>query len=227
VFFFDSGYLLFVLPALLFAMYAQGKVQSAFANYSRYRSHTGLTGAEVARRLLDSAGLHAVSITQASGHLGDHYDPRSKTLALSRDVYGSPSLAALGVAAHEVGHAVQDATGYGMLHLRNSLVPVAQFGSNLAFPLFFVGLMFRSGWIMDVGILMFFGAVIFTVITLPVEYNASGRAVGLLEGGGFITGQEVPAVRAVLDAAALTYVAATAMAVAQFLRLLSLRNRQR
>lgn len=215
------------MPAILFAMFAQAKVRGAFDKYSRYRSQSGQSGAQIARQLLDAAGLQGVQIRQISGNLGDHYDPRNKTLALSQDVYNSPSLAALGVAAHEVGHAIQDHTGYGLLHLRNNLVPVAQFGSNLAFPLFFAGLLFRSGWIMDVGILLFFGAVVFTIITLPVEYNASGRAVGLLEAHGFISGQEIPAVRSVLDAAALTYVAATAMAVAQFLRLLSLRNRQR
>lgn len=225
--FFDSGYFIFVLPAVIFAMYAQSKVRSAFETYSRQMSHSGMSGAQVARELLNAAGLRSVRIEMAQGALGDHYDPRSKTLRLSRNVYASSSVAALGVAAHEVGHAIQDATSYVPLHLRNNLVPVAQFGSQAAWPLFFVGLLFRSPVLMDVGLLFFAGAVLFTIVTLPVEYNASGRAIGLLEAGGYVRSSELPGVRRVLDAAALTYLAATAMAIAQFLRLLSLRGRQR
>jgi len=227
VFYFDTGYLIYVLPALLFAFYAQMKVRSAFETYSRQPSTSGMSGAHVARDLLDRAGLGNVRVEMTQGRLVDNYDPRSKVLRLSREVYGSSSVAALGVAAHEVGHAVQDGTGYAPLYLRNGLVPAAQFGSSAAWPLFFAGFIFRSGFLMDIGILLFAAAVVFTIVTLPVEYNASGRAIGLLEAGGYVRGGEVQAVRAVLDAAALTYLAATAMAIAQFLRLLSLRNRER
>jgi len=224
--FFDTGYLIFVLPAMIFAFYAQSKVRQAFDMYSRRASSSGKLGSQVARELLDASGLGDVRVEMTQGALGDHYDPRTKVMRLSREVYSSNSLAALGVAAHEVGHAVQDATAYAPLHLRNGLVPVAQFGSTLAFPLFLIGLVFRQGFLMDMGLLFFAGAVAFTIITLPVEYNASGRAIGLLEAGGYVRGVEVQSVRAVLDAAALTYLAATAMAIAQFLRLLSLRNRR-
>jgi hypothetical protein len=224
--YFDTGYLIFVLPAMIFAFYAQSKVRKAFDTYSRRASSSGKLGSQVARELLDASGLGDVRVEMTQGTLGDHYDPRTKVMRLSREVYSSNSLAALGVAAHEVGHAVQDVTAYAPLHLRNGLVPVAQFGSTLAFPLFLIGLVFRQGLLMDMGLLFFAGAVAFTIITLPVEYNASGRAIGLLEAGGYVRGGEIQSVRAVLDAAALTYLAATAMAIAQFLRLLSLRNRR-
>jgi len=227
VFFFDTGYLIYVLPAMIFAMWAQSRVSSAFQTYSRQMSSSGLSGAQVARELLNSSGLTGVRIETTSATLGDHYDPRSKVLRLSRNVYSSSSVAALGVAAHEVGHAIQDATGYAPLYLRNGLVPIAQFGSSAAWPLFLVGFLFQSEMLMNVGLLFFAGAVLFTLVTLPVEYNASGRAIGLLEAGGYVRGNEVAAVRKVLDAAALTYLAATAVAVAQFLRLLMLRGRRR
>jgi Zn-dependent membrane protease YugP len=227
MFFLDSGYWIFVLPALIFAMYAQSKVSSAYNTYSRYASRSGMTGAQMARELLNASGLSNVKVEAIKGRLTDQYDSQQKVLRLSDDVYGSNSIAAIGIAAHEVGHAIQDGSGYAPLALRNGLVPVAQLGSSLAFPLFFIGFIFRSGWIMDVGLIVFAAAVVFTLITLPVEFNASSRAVAVLEANGYVQGEEVTYVKAVLDAAALTYVAAAAVAIGQFLRLLSMRNRER
>lgn len=225
-FFFDSGYILFVLPALVFAIWAQMQVRTAYEKYSRVRSSRGYSAYEVAKGLLRQAGLDDVEIERIPGALSDHYDPRSRTLRLSAGTMDSSSVAALAVAAHEVGHAVQHAVGYAGLQIRNGLVPVAQFASMAAFPLFIMGLFTNSGFLMDLGLLLFGGAVVFQVITLPVEYNASRRAMEMLEGGGYISRDEVRPVGEVLNAAALTYVAATAMAIAQFLRLFLLRSRR-
>jgi len=226
MFFFDSGYILFVLPALIFAMWAQGRVRSAYQTYSRLYSRSGKRAYEVAAILLRSAGLGDVRIERVSGNLTDHYDPRDRTLRLSDGVYDSSSVAALSIAAHEVGHAVQHAIGYAPLAIRNGLVPVAQFTSQAAIPLFFIGFLFQSGFLMDVGLLFFLGAVIFQVITLPVEYNASKRALDMLQASGIVTSNEIIPVGNMLNAAALTYVAATAVALGQFLRLLMLRGRR-
>lgn len=223
---FDSLYFVLVLPAFLFALWAQSRVSSAFARYSRVRTSNSMTGADVARRLLDDAGLQNVRIVPAYGRLADHYDPRDQTLHLSSEVYQQPSVAALGIAAHEVGHAIQHGTGYAPLALRNRIVPVTQFGSQLAMPLFLIGIFFRSGSLMNLGLLLFGLAVLFQFITLPVEFNASSRAIELLDGGGYLVGEEVEGARSVLSAAALTYVAATAVALAQFLRLLALSRRR-
>jgi Zn-dependent membrane protease YugP len=225
-FFYDSSYMLFVLPALLFAMYAQSTVNSTFARFLRVRARSGLTGAEAARRLLDEAGLDQVRIERVNRRLGDHYDPRAKVLRLSPEVYDNPSLASLGVAAHETGHAIQHDVGYIPLSVRNTIVPVAQIGSQAAFPLFRFGLFFNLPGLLDLGILLFGAAVLFQIVTLPVEFNASSRAIALLESGGIISGAEVGPTRQVLSAAALTYVAATAVAVGQLLRLLMLRGRR-
>jgi Zn-dependent membrane protease YugP len=215
-----------VFPALILAMYAQSKVNSTFHQYLREYSRSGKTGAQVARELLDSNGLHDVPVEVTPGSLTDHYDPRSRTLRLSSPVYQSSSLAALGVAAHETGHALQHADNYVPLGIRNNIFPIAAFGSRMAFPLFFMGLIFRGPMLMDLGILLFTAALLFQVITLPVEYNASKRAMALLTTGGYLVEDEAPKARAVLDAAALTYVAATAVAVMQLLRLLVLRGRR-
>ncbi len=225
--FLDSGYILLVLPALLFALYAQSRVRSAFERYSRYRSSSGKTGGEVARELLVAARLDDVRVERTPSSLGDHYDPRVRILRLSPQVNDSSSVAALGIAAHEVGHALQHDTGYSPLAVRNAVLPVAQLGSNAAWPLFLLGFLFRMPTLMDLGILFFFAAVLFQVITLPVEYNASGRAMEMLVDGGYISSSDAGPTRAVLDAAALTYVAATAMAVAQLARLLILRGSRR
>ncbi len=225
----DSTFVL-LIPAIIFAFWAQSKVGSAFRELSRVPSSSRLTGAQVARQILDRAGLGDVTIERVSGRLADHYDPRSRVLRLSPEVHDHFSLAALGVAAHEAGHALQDREGYLWLGLRSSLYPIASFGSNLAWPLFLIGLVFASGigsFLMDLGIYLFAAAVLFTVVTLPVEYNASARAIALLESGGFITRAEVAPTRRVLDAAALTYVAATLMAVLQLVRLLVLRGASR
>ncbi len=219
--------MLLLIPALVFAMYAQQKVSSTFRRFMQVRSSSGYTGAQVARRILDMNGLNDVAIEQIGGDLTDHYDPRSRVLRLSQAVYRSSSLAALGVAAHEAGHALQHATNYVALGVRNNLFPVASIGSKAALPLFFVGFIFAADPLMLVGIWFFLAALLFQVVTLPVELNASSRAIRLLTSGGFITTEEQPHAKAVLNAAALTYVASAAMAAAQLLRLLVLRNARR
>ncbi len=224
---FDSGYILLVLPALIFALWAQSRVNGTFERYSRRWAQSRKTGAEVASELLHQAGLGDISVERIPHTLGDHYDPRHRTLRLSPQVYDRVSVAALGVAAHEVGHAIQHDVGYMPLGLRNSLLPVAQLGSQAAVPLFLIGFLFNFDALMTLGIFFFAGAVLFQLVTLPVEYNASARALALLESGGYISREEVGPVREVLSAAALTYVAATAVAVAQLLRLLMLRGRRR
>jgi Zn-dependent membrane protease YugP len=230
-----------LFPALILAIWAQAKVKSAYAKYSKVRARSGMTGAQVAADMLRRGdlvavggrpraleALGAVQVEAVAGELTDHYDPRDKVLRLSEPVYGGDSLAAIGVAAHEAGHAIQDAAGYPALVLRTTLVPAAQLGSGLAFPLFLVGLFFaHSGlrFLMDVGILLFSAAVVFTLVTLPVEFNASRRALRLLDQGGYLAADEIQGARAVLNAAALTYVAAAAMAIMQLLRLILLRGR--
>ncbi|MDI6871540.1 MAG: zinc metallopeptidase [Bacillota bacterium] len=216
-----------LIPGLILAFWAQAKVSSTFARYSRVRSRRGLTGAQVARAMLNQAGLHNVAVEPIPGNLTDHYDPRHQVVRLSPAVYHEDSLAALGVAAHETGHALQHARGYAPLGIRNSLFPVANLGSTLAFPLFVLGFLFggRSGvWFMDLGILLFTGALLFQVVTLPVELNASRRAVALLEEGGYLLPEETDGAWQVLSAAAWTYVAAALVAVLQLVRLLMLRG---
>ncbi len=220
---YDPTFIL-LIPAILLALYAQWKVGSTYAEMSRVRSSKGMTGAEAGRKLLNGAGLKSVEIEYISGNLTDNYDPRDKKLHLSRGVHDSDSVAAIGIVAHEVGHAVQDSKEYVPLKLRAGLVPVANIGSNLSIPLFFIGLLFGSTQLMDIGIIFFSVAVAFTVITLPVEFNASKRAISMLSDGGYLASGELPMAKKVLDAAALTYVAATAMAVLNLIRLLALRG---
>ncbi|HHT46565.1 MAG TPA: zinc metallopeptidase [Firmicutes bacterium] len=227
--FFDTGMIIFVIPAIIFAMYAQSKVRSAYERYSRIPSSSRITGAQMARAILDRAGLEEVKVVQTQGQLTDHYDPRQKVVRLSPQVYGDNSLAALGIAAHEVGHAIQHDTDYLPLGIRNSIVPLANLGSRAAFPLFFIGFIFSGGGLeilMDIGIAVFLFAVLFQAITLPVEFNASSRAMAILEGGGYLNSQELNGAKQVLSAAALTYVAALAVAFAQLFRLLLLRDRR-
>jgi len=216
-----------LIPAIILAVYAQFKVQSTYAQMSKVRSKNGLTGASAGRKLLDASGLSNVGIEQIAGNLTDNYDPRDKTLHLSEGVYNNDSIAAIGIVAHEVGHAVQDSKAYVPLKLRSGLVPAANIGSQLAIPLFFVGLIFSYPMLMDIGIIAFSMAVVFTIITLPVEFNASRRAISMLSEGGYIDKDEVPLAKKVLDAAALTYVAAMAMAVLNLIRLLALRGERR
>lgn len=212
--------MIILIPAILVSMYAQFKIQSAYSQWSQVRAASGVSGAMVARELLRQAGIYDVEVEMIQGHLTDHYDPRSKKLRLSPEVYNGSSIAALGIAAHETGHAVQHDVGYYPLALRNSLVPVANLGSNLAFPLIIIGLLLGSPALAIWGVYAFTAVVLFQLVTLPVEFNASSRAVALLEGSGFITRNEVKPTKAVLNAAALTYVAAALTAVLNLVRLL-------
>ena len=225
---FFSDYTFFLLiPPLLLALYAQARVKGAYAKYSRIGASSGISGAQMAKEILNLGGAGHVPVEETPGRLSDHYDPRKKVLRLSAGVYESQSIAALGIAAHEAGHALQHHTGYSPLHLRNSIYPVANLGSALAFPIFLIGFfMSQKGpnILMDIGIFLFAGAVLFTVITLPVEFNASKRAMALLGERGYLKGQELDGARKVLSAAALTYVAATAMAAMQLLRMFLLRQ---
>jgi len=222
-FFYDPTFL-WLLPALALAIYAQVKVSSTFNKYAQVATARGMTGAEVAADLLRRRGVSDVRIEAVQGMLGDHYDPRTKTLRLSPQVYGSNSVAAVGVAAHEAGHALQHKDGYAPLALRSAIVPAAQIGTSAAWILFFIGFAMGTPFLMTLGIVLFLGYVLFSLVTLPVEFNASSRAVQVLQGEGFVLPQEAAGVRAVLNAAALTYVAAAAMAVLQLVRLLVLRN---
>ena len=223
-FMFDWTFVL-LLPALGFAFWAQSRVRGTYRKYSQIRSRANITGAQVARRILDSQGLSGVKVEATKGELTDHYDPRTRVVRLSEGVYDSMSLAALGVAAHETGHALQHKFGYAPLQLRSTLVPVTRFSTWLAFPLFFIGFIFASiHWLMDVGILLFAAAVLFSLVTLPVEYNASARAMKILSSGGYLSPDETTGARKILDAAAWTYVAAATMAILQLVRLLVLRG---
>ncbi len=221
---------LLLIPAMIFAIYAQMKVSSTYEKFSQVISHAGYTGAELARQILNKAGAYDpdfldVDIVAIPGKLTDHYDPKAKVLRLSEDNYYGRSVASLGIVAHEVGHAIQHARAYAPLAMRNAIVPVANIGSQLAFPLFFIGFLFNSPSLMDIGILAFSIALLFQVITLPVEFDASARAVRILRSGNYMDERELSMVKKVLVAAALTYVAATAMALLQLLRLLILRDR--
>ncbi len=217
--------LMLLLPALLLAIYASYKVKSTYAKYLQVPTQRRVTAAQVAEEILARAGVSGVKLEGTPRPLGDHYDPRSKTLRLSAP--NSVSVAAVGVAAHEAGHAIQHAQGYAPLALRSAVVPVASFGSQLAFPLFFLGLIFRADMLLNVGIILFAAAVLFTLITLPVEFNASRRAVAALGQSGLVTREELGVVKEVLTAAALTYVAAAAMAIMQLLSMLLIANRRR
>lgn len=220
---FDATFLILV-PAMLLAFWAQMRVSSTFRHFSGVPSARGVRAAEAARCLLDRFGLKHVAVERISGSLTDHYDPRSRVLRLSDDVFGSTSIAAIGVAAHEVGHAVQDLQNYAPLRLRNAIVPVAGIGSTLALPLFFLGLLMRMPGLMDIGIVVFLAVLVFHLVTLPVEFDASARALRLLGDTQVLEVSEISGARSVLNAAAWTYVAATVMAAVQLLRLLLLRG---
>lgn len=218
--FFDPMYLLFSLPALALALWAQWRVKSAFNEYSQHRTWSGLSGAQVARRMLDANGLNHVRVERVEGFLSDHYDPQAKALRLSPDVYDSNSVAAAGIAAHEAGHAIQDREGYLALQLRSAMVPSVQIGSWLGPIVFMIGLftvpLFGTGlaWL---GILLFGATALFAVVTLPVEFDASRRAKLALVAQGMVAQQEMKGVNGVLDAAALTYVAGAAQAISTLL----------
>jgi Zn-dependent membrane protease YugP len=224
--FWDPTYIV-VIPAVLLALYAQFKVTSTYARFSQVPVNSGLTGAQTAEEILRRNGVSDVSVERTEGVLSDHYDPRARSLSLSLDVYSGSSVAAVGVAAHETGHAIQHARGYAPLALRSAMVPAVQFGSWLAWPIFILGFLFHSGSMVQLGILIFSALVAFTVVTLPVEFDASARAMRVLQEERMVTPDELRGVRSVLTAAALTYVAAAAMAILQLLRMLMLANMRR
>ncbi|WP_373266300.1 zinc metallopeptidase [Hungatella hathewayi] len=222
-YYFDPTWILVIIGAVL-SMAASAKVNSTFNKYSKVRSMTGMTGEDAAKRLLNSQGIYDVTVRPVKGQLTDHYDPRTKTVNLSESVFHSASVAAIGVAAHECGHAMQDNVGYVPLKLRGAIVPVANIGSQAAFPLIIIGALIggMGSPLVNIGLILFSLAVIFQLITLPVELNASRRAITLLDQVGILGGQEVNQTRKVLGAAALTYVAALAASVLQLLRLVIL-----
>ena len=222
-YFFDPTYLLVIIGALV-SLAASARVKSTFSKYSGMRSRSNMTGAQAAQRVLNSAGIYDVRIQHVAGNLTDHYDPRNKTLNLSDSVYGSASVAAVGVAAHECGHAIQHQQGYSPLNIRSMLVPAANFGSAAAWPLIILGMIFGGAGSVfcQIGIVFFCAAVLFQLVTLPVEFNASSRAVRILGDTGILSEQELPYTKKVLKAAALTYVAGAAAAILQLLRLLIL-----
>ena len=217
MFYLDPLYLILALPGLLLGLWAQMRVKGTFNKYSRVRTARNLTGAEIARHLLDNQGLQDVRVEETQGFLSDHYDPRSRVLRLSPDVYRTPSVAAAGVAAHEMGHALQHSAGYAPLQIRSAIVPVVRFGSSLAPILILVGFLLRLTPLAWVGVILFAGAVVFSLITLPVEFDASRRAKALLTQSGIVTHEEAGGVSAVLNAAGWTYVAAAIAAIGQLL----------
>ena len=218
---FDPTYILLIIGMLL-SLAASAKLKSTFAIYRRMESASGMTGAEAAQRILRNAGVYDVRIEPISGELTDHYDPKTKVVRLSEPIYNKTSLAAVGVAAHECGHAIQHATNYAPLSIRSAIVPIANFGSTLSWPLFLAGLVLSIRPLLTAGILLFTAAVLFQLVTLPVEINASSRALKLLNADGILAPQEVRGAKKVLTAAALTYVAALASSILQLLRLLIL-----
>lgn len=225
-YYFDPTYILVIIGVVL-SLLASAKVKSTFARYSRMRSMSGMTGKDAAERILQMQGIYDVRVEHISGNLTDHYDPSAKVLRLSDPVYASTSVAAIGVASHECGHAVQHAKGYAPLSIRSALVPAANFGSTISWPLIVIGLCLGGGSsvLVTIGILAFTLAVLFQIVTLPVEFNASSRAVRILESSGMLGGQEIQATKKVLTAAALTYVAGAASAILQLLRLILIAQR--
>ena len=228
--------ILVLIPAMIFAFWAQIRVNSTFKKYAKIPSRRGLTGAEAARRVLDANGLRHITIERVHGHLTDHFDPTAGVIRLSDATYASTSVAAIGVAAHEAGHAVQHAEGYVPIKVRSAIIPLTRFGSFLAMPLFLIGLLLGSGSylgygigtiFMVTGILFFSFSTLFQLVTLPTEFNASARAMRALEDGGLLTADELPAAKATLSAAAMTYVAALAASLASLLRLILIFNRRR
>lgn len=224
--FYDSTYII-LIPGILISLWAQYKVNSTFNYYSRINTENNLTGAQVARKLLDFQGLYYVNIERISGKLTDHYDPANKVLRLSEEVYYGTSIASIGVAAHETGHAIQHQVGYSPLIIRNSIVPVVNFASNASWILLFAGLIMGYLNLINIGILLFAAVVVFQLITLPVEFNASSRALKHLKSKNLVWGKEADGVKSVLNAAALTYIAAALTAILQLLRLIALRDRRR
>ena len=226
-FYMDEYYILLVVPALIISMLAQFLVKSTFNKYSKMGSSKNMTGAEVARYLLKANGIIDVQVMQVKGNLTDHYDPRNKVLRLSDATYASTSVAAIGVAAHETGHAIQHDVKYGPLALRSSLVPVANIGSSAGPYIAVLGLFLGMSVIINIGLLMFAAAILFYLITLPVEFNASSRAIAALDSTGLLVGSELKSAKKVLNAAAMTYIASALVAVASFIRLLLIAGQRR
>ena len=223
-YYFDPTYILVIIGAVI-CLLASARVKSTFRKYNRVRSMSGMTGAQAAERILQAAGIYDVSVQHVSGELTDHYDPRNKVLRLSDSTYASPSVAAVGVAAHECGHAIQHQKSYAPLSIRSAIVPVANFGSAIAWPLIIIGMFITSNTgtlLINIGILCFSLAALFQLVTLPVEFNASSRAIRILGDTGILDSQELKSTRKVLGAAALTYVAGAAAAILQLLRLVLL-----
>ena len=226
-FYFDTYYLFLVIPAVLIALWAQVNVSSTFRKYNNVRNVKGVTADEAARHILDDNGLYNVQIERVSGNLSDHYDPRSNVVRLSDSTYGNSSVGAIGVAAHEVGHAIQHATGYLPIKIRQAIIPVTQIGSSIAIPLAILGIIMSWNVLVTIGILLFSTVVLFQLVTLPVEFNASSRAMKTLETQSILEGGELVGAKRVLRAAALTYVAALIVAIANLVRLIALSNRRR
>ncbi|MGN0658603.1 MAG: zinc metallopeptidase [Emergencia sp.] len=234
MFYYDTS-IIILIPAMIFTLLAQASVKRNFSRYSRIRNRKGLTGAQAARRMLDHNGLTDVQIVQIPGSLSDHYDPRNRTMSLSQDVYSVSSVAAVSVACHEAGHAVQHAGGYAPLKIRNGIVPLVNLVSNLSWPMILIGIVLLAGGsyemnffgnlLFNIGTLAFVAVIVFHLITLPVEFNASRRAIDQMEELGLVAGEDIRGSRKVLRAAAMTYVAALAMAVANLLRILAIRGR--
>lgn len=218
----DIYYIILVVPAILLALWAQGKVSSTFRRYSQVRPRNGMTGAQAAEAVLRANGVTGVRIERVGGNLTDHFDPREGVIRLSDSVYDASTVAAVGVAAHEAGHAAQYALEYAPIKIRNAIIPVSRIGSMMSWPLLLIGLVFNSQSLITLGILFFLAAVVFQLVTLPVEFNASTRAIAALADGGYLTEEELPGARKTLSAAAMTYVAAFAVSLAQLLRLVLL-----
>ncbi|MEL7597088.1 MAG: zinc metallopeptidase [Clostridiaceae bacterium] len=221
MFFYDSTFLI-LIPALIISAWAQMKVKSTFDRYSRVRSINQYTGAQVARMLLDAEGLYDVPVQQISGRLTDHYDPRERVMRLSREVFSSTSIAAIGVAAHETGHAIQHQKQYAPLQIRSAIVPVVNLSSNASWAIFLLGFILGLPSLINLGVYLFGAVVIFQLITLPVEFDASNRALKIVGERGILYGDEIKGAKSVLSAAALTYVAAALMAISQLIRLLAI-----
>lgn len=225
MFFFDST-ILILLPAIIIAALAQMKIKSTFSKYSKVNSANGYTGAQVAKMIMDANGLFDIPVEIAPGKLTDHYDPSKRVMRLSKEVYNGTSVASIGVAAHETGHALQDKQRYAPLKIRNAIVPVVNFSSNVSWVLFIIGIILSINSLINIGIILFSAVVIFQLITLPVEFNASSRALKVLESRSILYGDEIKGAKSVLSAAAMTYVAATLMAISQLTRLILIgRNR--
>lgn len=223
MYYYGFEYFIYLVPGILLALYAQAKISSAYEKYGSINSKIKISGAQAARKILDASGLYDVEIKMIGGRLTDNYNPSNKVLSLSKDVYENTSIASISIAAHEVGHAIQDKIDYKPLRFRESIVPMANLGSNLSVWFIIIGCFF-SYFLTQIGVALFFFAVLFQIVTLPVEFDASRRAKLAIEDAGFLDQEEMKGTKEVLSAAALTYVGATLTAIGQFLRLLALTN---